>query len=94
MHLTQILGSWLYFYQRDWFYAWMAVTKQHFSLLIMTMQQWWAPVTVRVSWDRELHGQFRQTEDGKLETEFPERILLIANHQVRDTRLHDCRIDN
>lgn len=82
IHLSQIFGSWLYFYERDWYYAWMAVTKQHFGLLIITMQQWWMPIKVRVSWDKELRGQLRQTKDGRLETDFPERMILIANHQI------------
>jgi lysocardiolipin and lysophospholipid acyltransferase len=60
----------------------MAVTKQHFALLVVTMQQWWMPTPVRVSWDKDLDGQLRQTEDGRLETDLPERLVLIANHQV------------
>jgi lysocardiolipin and lysophospholipid acyltransferase len=82
IHLTQFFGAWLYFYERNWYYSWMAVTKQHFGLLIVTMQQWWMPTNVRVSWDRDLNGQLRQTESGRLETDFPERMVLIANHQV------------
>lgn len=82
MFITQLLGAWLYFYNQEWYYAWMAVTKQHFALLIVTMQQWWAPIKVRLSWDSSMRGQFRKTEDGRLETDFPERIVLIANHQV------------
>lgn len=60
----------------------MAVTKQHFSLLIITMQQWWMPIKVRISWDKDLRGQIRQTKEGRLETDFPERMVLIANHQI------------
>lgn len=37
---------------------------------------------MRVSWDKSLEGQFKKTEDGRLETNFPERMVLIANHQI------------
>ncbi|KAF2095096.1 acyltransferase-domain-containing protein [Rhizodiscina lignyota] len=82
IHLSQILGSWLYFYDQEWYYAFMALTKQHFGILVVTMQQWWSPIKMRVSWDKSVRGQIRQTEDGRLETDFPERMVLIANHQI------------
>ena len=87
IHLSQLLGAGLYFYDKEWYYAFMALTKQHFAILITTMQQWWAPIMVRVSWDKSVRGQIRQTEDGRLETDFPERLILIANHQVNTSRV-------
>ncbi|KAF2679002.1 acyltransferase-domain-containing protein [Lentithecium fluviatile CBS 122367] len=80
--VTQIIGSPLYFYSRDLFYAWMAMTKQHFGVLCTTMTYWWAPVKMRVSGDESVRGQLRQTEDGRLECDFPERLVLISNHQI------------
>jgi lysocardiolipin and lysophospholipid acyltransferase len=82
MHATQFIGAPIYFYNKEWYYAWMALTKQHFALLVVTMQQWWSPTTVRVSWDGSLRGQLTQDEDGRLECDFPERMVLIANHEV------------
>ena len=83
MNATQVIGAPLYFYDKEWYYAWMALTKQHCTLLLVTMQQWWTPTTVRVSWDKSVRGQLRQTDDGRLECDFPERLVLIANHEVR-----------
>ncbi|OCK77271.1 acyltransferase-domain-containing protein [Lepidopterella palustris CBS 459.81] len=80
--VTQLLGAPLYFYNKDFFYAWMAITKQHFGLIIITMTQWWSPTVVRVSGDKTVRGQLRKTEDGRLESDFPERIIVIANHQI------------
>lgn len=80
--ITQYLGAPLYFYSKDLFYAWMAMTKQHFGIVSATMTYWWAPVTVRVSGDESIRGQMRKTEDGRLECDFPERMVLISNHQV------------
>jgi lysocardiolipin and lysophospholipid acyltransferase len=81
--ITQYIGCPLYFYSKDLFYAWMAMTKQHFGLVSVTMTYIWAPVTVRVSGDESIRGQLRKTEDGRLECDFPERIVVVSNHQVR-----------
>lgn len=80
--ITQFIGAPLYFHNKDWYYAWMAMTKQHFGYLIITLKQWWSPTLIRVSGDASIKGQLRQTGDGRLECDFPERLILIANHQV------------
>ena len=46
------------------------------------MTQWWAPTIVRVSGDSTMRGQLIQTTDGGLFCNFPERMFLIANHQI------------
>jgi len=60
----------------------MAVTKQYFGLLLTIGTQLWAPTTIRVSGDSSIAGQLRATADGRLECDFPERLILIANHQI------------
>ena len=60
----------------------MAMSKQYFGIVVTTMTYWWAPVTMRVSGDESVRGQLRKTDDGRLECDFPERMVLIANHQV------------
>jgi hypothetical protein len=37
---------------------------------------------VRVSGDASVAGQLRKTADGRVELHFPERLVMIANHQV------------
>lgn len=81
--MTQYAGLPLYFYSKNLFYAWMAVSKQHFGIVLTTMTSWWAPATMRVSGDESVRGQLRKTRDGRLECDFPERIVLVSNHQVR-----------
>ena len=49
---------------------------------MMTMTQWWAPTTVRVSGDSTMRGQLVKTSDGGVICDFPERLFLIANHQI------------
>lgn len=58
------------------------MTKQHFGIVITTMTYWWAPVKMRISGDASVRGQLRKTEDGRIECDFPERMVLISNHQV------------
>lgn len=82
IHFAQLLGAPLYFYSKDWFYAYMAVTKQYFGLLVTTMTQWWSPTLVRISGDKSIAGLLKQDKDGMLSVDFGERIVLMANHQI------------
>lgn len=80
--VTQILGSPLYFINRDLYYAYMALTKQSFGLIITTGTKWFSPTTIRISGDDSVAGQMRKTKDGRVEFSFPDRLLMIANHQI------------
>jgi 1-acyl-sn-glycerol-3-phosphate acyltransferase len=80
--VTQAIGVPLYYYSKDLFYAWMAMTKQHFGIVVTTMTYWWAPVKMRISGDASVRGQLRKTPDGRIECDFPERMVLISNHQI------------
>jgi 1-acyl-sn-glycerol-3-phosphate acyltransferase len=82
IHGAQMMGAPLYFYNKDWFYAWMAMTKQYFGLLITTMTQWWSPTLVRVSGDKSVAGLLKQDADGMLQLDFGERVVVISNHQL------------
>ena len=82
IHTTQILGSPLYFINKDYFYSYMALTKQSFGLVIIILTEWFSPTIVRVCGDETVRGQLRKTQNGRLETGFPERIVLMGNHQL------------
>lgn len=82
IHLTQLLGIPLYWVNRDLYDAHMILAKQSFGILITTMTNWWSPTTIRISGDASVAGQIRKTKDGRAELLFPERLILIANHQV------------
>ncbi|KAL8926686.1 MAG: hypothetical protein Q9208_002760 [Pyrenodesmia sp. 3 TL-2023] len=82
INATQILGSPLYVINRDYYYAYMALTKQSFGIFIITITQWFSPTVIRISGDASVRGQLLQTEDGRLETRYPERLVMIANHQL------------
>jgi 1-acyl-sn-glycerol-3-phosphate acyltransferase len=80
--VTQFLGAPLYFIHKDYYYAYMALTKQSFGVVIITITQWFSPTVVRVSGDMSVKGQLRRSANGQLETAFPERLVMIANHQL------------
>lgn len=82
MAVVQYLGAPLYFINRDYYYAYMALTKQSFGLVITTITQWFSPTVVRISGDKSIRGQLSRTQDGLLQTHFPERLIMIANHQL------------
>ncbi|KAH8663562.1 acyltransferase-domain-containing protein [Tricladium varicosporioides] len=79
---TQALGVPLYWINRDLYYAYMALTKQSFGIVITTLTQWFAPTLVRISGDESVAGELRKTEDGRIECHFPDRVVLFANHQI------------
>lgn len=80
--MTQLIGAPLYFVNKDYYYAYMAMTKQCFGILITTITQWGAPTVVRVSGDDSVKGQIQLTPNGLLKTNFPDRLVFVANHQV------------
>jgi len=79
---TQYLGLPLYYLNHDYYYAYIAMTKQSFGLLIITLSQWFSPTVIRLSGDKSVRGQLLETNDARLQTDFPERIVLMANHQL------------
>ncbi|RDL39341.1 Acyltransferase [Venustampulla echinocandica] len=79
---TQFLGVPLYWINKDLYYAYMALTKQSFGITVTTVTQWWSPTLVRISGDSSMAGQLHKTADGRVECDFPDRIVLIANHQL------------
>ncbi|KAF7596264.1 hypothetical protein BBP40_002408 [Aspergillus hancockii] len=80
--VTQLLGSPLYLIHKRYYYAYMAYTKQSFGLVITALTQWGCPTFVRVSGDKSVRGQIHLTKDGQLKTQFPERLVMLSNHQV------------
>lgn len=83
INITQFIGAPLYWINRDLYYAYMALTKESFGLLITTMTKIWGPTKIRISGDESVAGQIHLTADGRVEFDFPDRMVMIANHQVR-----------
>ncbi|EXJ59443.1 uncharacterized protein A1O5_12068 [Cladophialophora psammophila CBS 110553] len=82
INISQFLGAPLRAINEDWYNAWIAFTKQSFGLLTMTLTQTFAPTKVIVSGDKTVRGQLLKSTDGDLILDFPERLVLIANHQI------------
>ena len=64
----------------------MALTKESFGILAVTVTHWWGATTMRISGDESVAGQIRKSPHGRVEFDFPERLVLVANHQVRFRR--------
>ncbi|KAH7309514.1 acyltransferase-domain-containing protein [Stachybotrys elegans] len=82
INFTQVLGTPLYLISKDWYYAYMAMTKRSLGLTLAFMTQIWSPNTVRISGDASVAGEIEPTEDGGVRFNFPERTILFANHQI------------
>lgn len=81
--ISEFVGIPLYWIKREWYYKNIALAKEAFGTTITCMTKWWSPTVIRISGDESVRGQLHQLPDGRLECNFPERIILIANHQVR-----------
>jgi 1-acyl-sn-glycerol-3-phosphate acyltransferase len=82
VNVSQFLGAPLYLINKDWYNAWIAFTKQSFALLTTTLTQFWAPTVMKISGDKSVRGQLLKTTNGDLICNFPDRLVLIANHQI------------
>ncbi|KAK5995995.1 putative acyltransferase [Cladobotryum mycophilum] len=80
--ITQFVGAPLYFVNREMYYDFMAMTKRIFAITTTVMTQIWGPTTIRISGDESVAGQILPTEDGLVNFKFPERMVMIANHQI------------
>ncbi|TQS35054.1 hypothetical protein Golomagni_04536 [Golovinomyces magnicellulatus] len=80
--ITQIIGAPLYWINQNYYYAYMAMTKEAFGVIVTILTQIWAPTVMRISGDSSVAGQMRKMADGRLEFNFPDRLVLIANHQL------------
>lgn len=79
----QLVGALTYFFNRNWFYSYMCFTKQQFGLITNSITKWFAPTKIRISGDASVKGQLHLDKHGRLKTAFPDRLIMIANHQVR-----------
>lgn len=82
IQINQWLGLPLYLYDKSWFYAWIARTKQQFGMVCVTIVQWFAPTRVIMTGDQSVAHQIKEGAYGRVETGFDERLILISNHQI------------
>lgn len=79
--LAQLIGQPLVFIKRDFYNSYTAWTKELLVVVRIAMTNFWCSVPIRVSGDRSVEGQIQLTGNGKLRTNFAERMVLMANHQ-------------
>ena len=90
--VTQFIGAPLYWINKDYYYAYMALTKQSFGIVITATTKWWSPTLVRISGDASVAGQLQETADGRVECHFPDRMVMMSNHQVRSCLINLCSL--
>ncbi|USW52985.1 Putative phospholipid/glycerol acyltransferase [Septoria linicola] len=82
LHAQQYFGLPLYWLNKKLYYHWQAAVKESAALLLLGLNQWRAPTTVNISWDASVEGQIRWSETGKAMFDAPDRMVLLANHQI------------
>ncbi|OAL42539.1 putative acyltransferase [Pyrenochaeta sp. DS3sAY3a] len=82
MHCQQWLGAPLYLWDQKSFYDWQAIVKESTALLLLGLNQWRAPSRAMISGDLSVKEQIKKLPNGKVALDFPDRIVLIANHQI------------
>ncbi|KAF2109747.1 acyltransferase-domain-containing protein [Lophiotrema nucula] len=82
IHVLQWLGSPLYCINRRWFHEWQVKAKEMCALLLFALNQWASSCTVKVSGDASVRHQIRSAPEGQIILDFPDRLVLIANHQI------------
>lgn len=82
IHVLQWLGGPLYWVNKRWFYAWQAKAKGLYAMVLITLNQWCSPSMVKISGDLDIKSQIRRTTSGNVVLDFPDRIVLVANHQI------------
>ncbi len=80
--IHEFLGVPLHLINKEWYHRNIASAKANFGIILTCMTKWWSPTVIRISGDASVAGQLGQHADGRLETVFPDRIVLIANHQL------------
>ncbi|KAF1814547.1 acyltransferase-domain-containing protein, partial [Eremomyces bilateralis CBS 781.70] len=79
---SQFIGAPFKSVDPEFYNSYMAFTKQSFGVLATTMTQWWSPTVVRVSGDNSMPSQLLRRDDGSLQCKFPERLVMMSNHQL------------
>lgn len=82
LHIQQFFGLPLY-WSSGLYRSWQDAVKSSTAVLLIGLNQWRAPTTAEISWDESMKGQIKWTSNGKIEFDAPDRMVLIANHQVR-----------
>lgn len=88
LHIQQWLGLPLMYIDVGLYNSWQSHVKGCTTVLLLGLNQWRAPVMAQISSDSSVKGQICKSRDGEVILDFPQRVVLMANHQVcaRDHR--------
>ncbi|GFF60499.1 acyltransferase [Aspergillus udagawae] len=82
MLLCQLITSPLFLLNKHAYNLYTVWAKGMVVLARIALTEYVCPCLIRVSGDVSVQGQIQLMSDGRLKTDFPERLVLIANHQT------------
>lgn len=59
------------------------ITQWYVDSILIKLKGRFAPTPIIISGDESVKDEIKGTPDGRVETHFAERIVLVANHLVR-----------
>ncbi|KAG9295389.1 hypothetical protein G9A89_013418 [Geosiphon pyriformis] len=83
INFSQFLGLLLWPFSKAYYQYYILQTQKSFGVLLMAINQFFAPSNFVITTDDSAKDVIKQTWNGaKVELNIPERIVLIANHQI------------
>ncbi|CAJ0760541.1 24228_t:CDS:2 [Entrophospora sp. SA101] len=81
LNFSQFLGLLLWPLPNDFFKNYIIHTQRCFGILLVSINQFFAPSNFIVTTDKSAKDIIKITRNNSVKLELPERIILIANHQ-------------
>ncbi|CAJ0647930.1 9792_t:CDS:2 [Entrophospora sp. SA101] len=82
LNFSQFLGLLLWPLPNDFFKNYIIHTQRCFGILLVSINQFFAPSNFIVTTDKSAKDIIKITRNNSVKLELPERIILIANHQI------------
>ncbi|RIA82640.1 acyltransferase-domain-containing protein, partial [Glomus cerebriforme] len=83
LNFSQFLSLLLWPFSHSYYHSYIKHTQRCFGILLVAINQFFAPSNFVITLDKSAKGVLKQSWNGaKVELDMPERLILIANHQI------------
>jgi 1-acyl-sn-glycerol-3-phosphate acyltransferase len=83
LNFSQFLSLLLWPFSHSYYHSYIKHTQRCFGILLVAINQFFAPSNFVITVDKSAAGVLKQSWNGaKVELDMPERLILIANHQI------------
>ncbi|PKY48579.1 acyltransferase [Rhizophagus irregularis] len=83
LNFSQFLSLLLWPFSHSYYQSYIKHTQRCFGILLVAINQFFAPSNFVITVDKSAKGVLKQSWNGaKVELDMPERLILIANHQI------------